>query len=254
MKTHSLAIEEKGEGRPVIFIPGLAGRADFWRGVASRMSGQFHCIAIDHPGIGGSVPREVSIPAITSAVFELMDEMKIEKAALVGHSTGGLIAQTMSINQPARVCALVLSSTWGTPDRRFRDLFRLRLQVLRECGEAAYRELGALLAYPPGYYEAHIVKPSESYSQPDKHALTIQRIEMLFDYTVEKELAKVTVPTLCIGAVDDQIIPFTHTVELSNRILGAQLVQMSGGHFTPVTQEKTYADSLSNFLLESANG
>ena len=56
----------------------------------------------------------------------LMDSLQIERAHLVGLSTGGAIGQTLAITQPQRIARLVLSSTWTHCDPWFRRLFERR--------------------------------------------------------------------------------------------------------------------------------
>ena len=63
-----------------------------------------------------------------------MDHLKIGRAHLVGHSTGGAIAQVVAAGHPARIASLVLSGTWARPDARFRRLFEFRARVLRYHG------------------------------------------------------------------------------------------------------------------------
>lgn len=236
----------------MLLVPGLAGLGRFWGPVMTQLADRFHLIAMDHPGMGGSRDRgPQSIATTVAAVIEWMDARGMASCAVVGHSTGGLIAQALALDHADRISALVLSSTWATADRRFRDLFKLRQHVLRYAGADAYALLGQLLAYPPQWYESelsHAAPPTLCPSAADNEALISSRIDMLLSYTRAAEMTSVRQPTLVIGAPDDNIVPFHHSEELAQLIPEAQLHALPGGHFTPTTRPGDYANVLATFL------
>ena len=250
--TSNFSTSEIGHGHSVLLIPGLAGLGRFWEPVMTLLADRFHLIAMDHPGMGGSRDRgPQSIATTVEAVIEWMDARDLNSCSVVGHSTGGLIAQSLALDHADRITALVLSSTWATTDRRFRDLFKLRQHILRHAGSDAYALLGQLLAYPPQWYESELSRtepPELDLSATGNEALISSRIDMLLSYTRAAELASVHQPTLVIGAQDDNIVPFHHSEELSNLIPGAQLHALHGGHFTPTTRTGDYANVIATFL------
>lgn len=252
-KKSTLCVADCGDGPAVVLVPGLGGLGRFWRPTQLQLIGSFRTLAIDHPGMGGS-PAEgaQSIDAIARQVVALLDQLGLERAHIVGHSTGGLVAQALALDAPDRVHRLVLSSTWAKADQRFHALFRLRQEVLRSCGAAAYAALGELLAYPSQWYERHLAAPAEAGGAAQTSsmnvALTLERIDMLLAYERSEELARIPVPVLVVGAPDDNIVPFHHSQDLAARIPHARLAQIAGGHFTPTTEVSAYAELITSFL------
>lgn len=248
----SLHIDEAGDGEPVVLIPGLAGLAKFWHPLQSALAGRFRTLALDHPGMGASIAHgPQSIDVIAQAVLDALNERGIAQAHVIGHSTGGLVAQALALDAPRRIRKLVLSSTWATPDRRFRDLFHLRRHVLQHAGAAAYAALGNLLAYPVDWYEQQIAEPIAidfDASARIRVDLTVERIDMLLAYQRADVLGQVDVPALVVGARDDGIVPFNHSEALAQLIPGAQLLALDGGHFAPTTRTETFAQAVSSFL------
>lgn len=253
IRLQSLATRQAGSGQALLLLPGLAGLARFWDPVAEILADRFHVIAIDHPGVGASPSpaAEHSIEGIATAVLALLDEMGLDKCAVVGHSTGGLVAQSLALDAAPRIDKIVLSSTWAQSDRRFQDLFRLRQLVLSNSGATAYALLGQLLAYPADWYEKHLSGATTLQRDAVEPSVVMQRIDMLLTHDRSQEIDRIAHPTLVVGAHDDNIVPFHHSVELAQRVRGARLQELSGGHFTPTTRTSAYANLVRAFLGEA---
>jgi len=67
-------------------------------------------LAPDLPGFGRSAPApgSYSVALFVQVLSELLDELGVERLTLVGHSLGGIIAQSMALADPERVKRLVL--------------------------------------------------------------------------------------------------------------------------------------------------
>lgn len=246
--------QRTGEGVPCVLIPGLGGEGAFWQGVVDRLGTGLSLIRIDHRGAGASDrPAEgYSLPRIARDVLGVLDDIGIERAHVVGHSTGGMIAQILAVTAPERVRSLVLSGTWGRVDLRFRRLFEARLALLEKAGPEAYHKLTQALGYDAGWMEAHqgllddeIANAGARLRDP---AIQIARIRMLLEHDVHQHLHRVAAPTLVIGAVDDALIPYQSSEALAEKIDGARLVALSGGHFFPKAYPEAYAAEVARFL------
>jgi aminoacrylate hydrolase len=238
----------------VVFIAGLGGLGKFWTPVMDRLQSAFTVVTLDHPGSGGSARRgPQTIPDLTDAVLEVAASLGIERFSVVGHSTGGLVAQTLALDHASALDRLVLSSTWAAADRRFLDLFEIRRRILIGSGLGLYKAHGALLAYPAHLYDRYATPlpphgPGPSGDDRIEVGVTAERIDMLVSYSRADDLHRITTPTLVLGAMDDQIVPFHHAEQLAQAIPGAELTALSGGHFPPTTQPEIYTSRLRAFL------
>lgn len=241
--------EMKGEGPPVVLVAGLEGLGGFWRPVVDRLADRHRVISFDHPGVGASPAQgPQGIGAIVESVLDLAGRLHLDRFSVVGHSTGGLVAQALALDHAAAIGKVVLSCTWAVPDRRFRELFALRKDVLQQAGMTAYRTLGRLLAYPPAAYEEWCPAEPAGAAVPEQVALIGERIDMLLGYTREADLGSLRKPVLVLGSLDDQIVPCSHAESLAEKIPGARLVMLSGGHFPQRTRLDDYMSALDAFL------
>jgi pimeloyl-ACP methyl ester carboxylesterase len=105
---------ERGTGLPVVLLHQTPRSVDEYRDVVPALVARgYRAIAFDTPGFGESAPvaGEPSIERWATAIGGAIEELGIERFALVGHHTGGVIAVELAVTQPQRIAALVLSST-----------------------------------------------------------------------------------------------------------------------------------------------
>lgn len=94
----------------ILLIHGLGDEADTWRHLIVPLAATHRVIAVDLPGFGRSDKPDVAytIQFFQDTLNELLDTLSIPSVALVGHSLGAIISQTIALNHPARVKRLVL--------------------------------------------------------------------------------------------------------------------------------------------------
>ncbi len=245
---HRLAYAVEGSGPPLLLISGLGGKASFWDRVAPRLATDFTVVRHDHLGTGASdTPLiDYSIAQMRDDVLALMDALAIDRAHIVGHSTGGAIAQSLAIDRPDRVDRLVLSASWTRADRYLRLMFETRAEVLRRAGGAVYNQLSALLAWPAEWLREHGVAADLTVANPE---VLLRRIDALLRFDRVADLPRIAAPTLALCARDDRITPPYFTQALGGLIPGARTVVVpGGGHFLPRTAPRLFLHHVQPFL------
>jgi pimeloyl-ACP methyl ester carboxylesterase len=99
--------------RTIVFVHG-AGLDHSWFGLQSRYFGYhgFNVLALDLPGHGRSAgPALTSVGAMADWISRLMTSLKIEKASVIGHSMGSLIAVDFAARHAAHVDRIALIGT-----------------------------------------------------------------------------------------------------------------------------------------------
>lgn len=118
-----LNYDRQGHGKPLVLLHGYAGGIGYWLPLIMGLKHGFDIISIDLPGFAGSahVPAPKTISGYGAAVVELMDQLGVEKANILGFSMGGMIAQQAVLDTPDRFTSLVLygSSAIGDLPHRF---------------------------------------------------------------------------------------------------------------------------------------
>jgi aminoacrylate hydrolase len=247
--------EEKGEGPPLMLVPGLAGTGAFFISQVPEFSKSFRTIVHDHRGAGRSTHSRIrySMNQMASDTLRLMDALGIDSAHLLGHSTGGAIAQLIAIEHPERLQSLVLSATWAGPDPYFRRMFESRKQTLLDSGVEAYLRASSLVQTTPRWVSDNDDFLTELHRVTAANCAPVEvmvsRIDAILGHDCRSRLMEIRVPTLVIVARDDMITPAFYAEELASAIPGAKLIVLDGGgHFAPAIHSTPYNAAVGAFL------
>ena len=106
---------DEGSGEVIVLLHGIAGSSQTWRALVGPLSRRYRVIAPDLLGHGNSTkPRaDYSLGALSALVRDILDELGIARATVVGHSLGGGIAMQFVYQHPDYVERLVLIGSGG---------------------------------------------------------------------------------------------------------------------------------------------
>lgn len=100
--------EDYGVGPPIVFAHGVGGNHASWFRQIPTISKRYRAVVFDHRAFGNSTDVEgLGRSAYVDDILRLLDELKIERAVLVGQSMGGGSTAAFTCRHPDRVRALV---------------------------------------------------------------------------------------------------------------------------------------------------
>jgi aminoacrylate hydrolase len=245
----ALFYQEAGHGHAIVFIPGFGGVGSFWKRQMEFFKPRFRVITADQRGTGASARSRgaYSLDGMTDDLETVLDAAGIERATLVGHSTGGAIAQALAVRMPKRVAGMVLSSTWCKPGNYFRRCFEFRRSLLEIGATDLFHKAGVFFRYPPGYAETHDAA-FDTVGEVDVD-ITIARINAILAADLSLITDRITAPTMVIASRDDCLVPSYMSADVARRIPGARQVELDhGGHFLPETRAGEYNALLDDFF------
>ncbi len=116
----TLAVLDVGDGRPVVLLHGFPDSSYLWRRQLPALVGAgLRVIAPDLRGFGESDrPAEVHDYALSRSVLDVLavlDALEVERAHVVGHDFGAVVAWLVAVSAPERVERLVAMSV-GHPN------------------------------------------------------------------------------------------------------------------------------------------
>jgi len=111
-----LALDDVGEGDPLILLHGIATDRHIWDLVVPELAAERRVVTLDLPGFGGSAPvgEDFDLEHVAERIVHGLTGRGIHGPLdLVGHSLGGGIAITLAANHPRLVRRLVLVAPAG---------------------------------------------------------------------------------------------------------------------------------------------
>lgn len=106
MKLH---YKEQGLGEALIILHGLFGSLDNWQTLANRFAQNYRVVIADQRNHGRSPhSKQWSYELMSDDLLELMDDLGLEKAHVLGHSMGGKTAMHFALKHSERLHSVVI--------------------------------------------------------------------------------------------------------------------------------------------------
>lgn len=104
-----LSYRSLGQGAPLIILHGLYGSSDNWISIARAFTDRFEVFLVDQRNHGNSPhSREHTYTLLRNDLYEFMENHKLEKAVILGHSMGGKTAVFFAAAWPEKVQSLII--------------------------------------------------------------------------------------------------------------------------------------------------
>ncbi|NNH68887.1 alpha/beta fold hydrolase [Nocardia uniformis] len=125
----------------LLLIHGYAGSTAWWDPVLAQLADDYHVIRVDLLGHGGSAKPEsgYDMPAQGRRMAAVLDRLGVDRALVIAHSMGGLVATALAEQRPTLVAALALINTAPSNSATTAQGFLARLIPVPVVGELLWR-------------------------------------------------------------------------------------------------------------------
>lgn len=255
----------------ILLIHGMAGSAHTWREIIPRLSRSYRVIAPDLLGHGQSAkPRtDYSLGAFAVGLRDLLDELGVDAATIVGQSLGGGIAMQFLYQHPDYCRRLVLISSGGLGQDVGLILRLLSApgaelimpliapEFVVRAGDSVKSWLTSLgLRSPRG---AEIWSAYSSFKDASTRVSFLRTLRSVVDYRGQSVSAlnrlstRADLPTLAIWGEDDAIIPVDHAYAALEARPDCRLEVLPGvGHFAQVEAPNKVVDLIEEFIEQTS--
>ena len=253
-----IAYVDLGAGDPVVLLHGFPTSSELWRRESWLFAQQMRVIAPDMLGYGSSEKppaADLSEPAQAGYVSELMEQLGIERAALVGHDLGGGIAQMLALDGGVEVGCLVLLDSVCFDAWPIEGVKMLQSGDARQETAEFVEEVGRLiLDLGIAHKERFDDEVARTYLGPwkDDPAAFFRAARAITGKALarrEDELAALDVPTFIVWGEEDPFLPPELAERLGEAIPGATVALVPGcSHFVTEDAPQTVAPLVYHFL------
>ena len=248
-----IAVEVDGDGEPVVMIHGLGGTTNTFTPVLGAFA-RHKRVRFDLPGSGRSwrVEGPLSIEMFVDATKRALALAKVEKAQVIGHSMGTIVAAHLAASEPGMVKSLALFGPLLAPPDQARANIRGRAAKARQEGMQGIAD-ALLQASISSETRAKrpvavaFVRESLMGQNPDGYA---RSCEALADAQAA-DTTRITCPTLLVPGDQDVVAPPQTVRMMGQKISGSRVEVLRGcGHWTPVEKPEECIDLLNRFYAD----
>lgn len=201
-------IKVAGQGYPIVFLHGNGNSSKYFAGQVQDLAENYQLIMLDSRAHGKSGLGQVHLTFTEMAkdLQEVLDQLGIEQAILIGHSDGANYAMVFEQLYPERVKAILLNS--GN---------------LTFWGQKWWLRLGSVLTYLWLSLQVHF-KPAVN-RRKQRFGLMVRNLPVHFE-----DLQGVTVPCLVLVGKKD-FIRQGHSKKIARHLANAEFLSLEGfGH------------------------
>jgi 2-hydroxy-6-oxonona-2,4-dienedioate hydrolase len=238
-----------GKGRTLLLLQGGMADAGFhWSPVRDELAKHYDVIAPDLPGFGRSQAiSRANWKRLSHWLGGFLDQVKVDRAAIVGNSFGGSLARAFACERPSRATHLVCVN--GGQFIRLPTIVRLYLRT----------PMGALM-----------------WKRRNRDGMNAQAIRNVFadpNFLTDEQVARCidsspalfailrgclasrppanppSAPTLILWGAEDRHTPLASAEALQRELPGTSLVTIPGaGHLPQLEQPDAFVAALRDFL------
>jgi len=240
---------QDGSGPPLLFLHG-AGGAGRWLAFQERLAKDFTVYFPSHPGHGGS-PAAEWIEHISDLAFhylDLLDQLGLARAHLVGASFGGWIAAEMATMAPRALKRLVLAGAMGIKPEHG----EITDQALLSYIDYARRGFADQAAFDRIYGAEPLTSQLEQWDLNREMTFRIAWKPYMHNQTLPHLLGGLATSTLIVWGRDDRIVPLECGERYAKVLARARLQVIDGaGHCVEMEKPGEMATLVSGFLTEA---
>ncbi|HKV55269.1 MAG TPA: alpha/beta hydrolase [Candidatus Binataceae bacterium] len=243
-------MEVSGSGEPLLYIHGAGGLI----GVdpfLDELGKDFKVVAPYLPGYGESTGGELIEDVVDVCLFchQLMDDLGIDSAHVVGHSMGGMLAAELAALDVHRVKKLVLVGAAGfwRDEQPIPDVFAMELP-----------DLAAHLFHDPNSPLARMFTtiPDDPQQLADMYVERTKRLTQasrflwpIPDRGLKKRAWRIAAPTLLLWGESDRLVPPAYANEFASRIKNSRSATIKeAGHMVMYEQPEAFVKTVRDFL------
>ncbi|RZJ66035.1 MAG: alpha/beta hydrolase [Flavobacterium sp.] len=224
--------ETYGSGEPLLLIHGNGGNISNFVMQIDYFSKKYKVIVPDSRAQGKSIDAKdsLSYEMMADDFSELLKQLKIQKADVIGWSDGGINALLLAKRHPEQVKKLAITGANAWPD-----------ETAIEPGEWTNMQ--------KGFHEIETkIKSGASKKPEDSLSYKLQKLMAENPHISTRDLSEIKAPVLVIGGDHDMIRP-EHTLAIFRALPNAQLwIMPDSGHATLIGFAKEFNEKIDAFF------
>jgi len=264
-----LYYEETGSGQPIVFVHEFAGDYRTWEAQVRHFSRRYRCIVYNARGYPPSdVPasfEQYSQQRARDDIRCVLDQLKIEKAHIVGNSMGGFAALHFAMQySPRALSAVVAGCGYGAHPDQYAQFQANARALAKSMLDDGMPHFAATYGHSPGRLQLQEKDPrsfaefercfGEHSAQGSANTMLGYQARRPSLYDLKAEMARIQAPVLIVaGDEDDQVLEPGLLMKRTIPTAGL-LVLPKSGHMTNLEDPGLFNRALEDFFNQVEAG
>jgi len=233
-------------GVPLVFIHGWTANRHRWDDQFAHFAAGRRVIRLDLRGHGESTGAGArTVGELAADVVALLDHLEVDRFVPVGHSMGGMIAQTLVLDHPDRVERVVLVDSISRMTYSWARGLLLAVSTLLPF--KLFVAVNIQRAFAPGYPKEKIREYIDaSAATPREVVMTCYGAMRAFD--VLDRVGRISAPTLIVHGYHDIQLPLSQMLRMANAYPDAIVRIVDAGHELPVEKPAELTAVIGQFV------
>ncbi len=249
----------------IILLHGVPENLHAWYAVAPMLSNNYHVIALDWPGFGGSEPlgssEAYNSQNFADLVIDFMDTMKIKQTIILASDIALLPALLIGLKQPELVSKLIVMDGIPFPRKQYAswelNSFAKKDSIIGKALVRWFPSIAAQTAYLKGFYRGHSIPKEvrkefsiDGKSEHTKDAFLSYFQNFHIGQTYFEQVAhKLQTPVLVVWGKYDRFINIKLAYEIVEKLPNAKLeIIDKSGHYVHMDKPRELVDVVTNYL------
>lgn len=253
-------LHRPADGPTLVLLHGIGSNAESWRPLIEALPRGLNLLAWWAPGYGASAPLAPAHPTpedYAARLADVLDSLRLDRVALVGHSLGALFAARFAASRPDRVAALaLLSPALGyrvAPDAPLPPGVQARIDELAALGPDAFAaQRAARLLHDAGAKPALLAAVGRAMAAVTLPGYT-QAVRALGAGDLLADAARLPIPALVACGAHDVVTPPEAARRLHAALPAGSTLHLveDAGHALPQEQPARLAPLLAGIIAHA---
>lgn len=263
-------VEIRGNGTPVLLIPGLSCSGEVWKETADELQENFECHIFTLAGFAGLPPFQDEsgfLPVVKGALIKYIKEELNEKPIVIGHSLGGFLAMSIAVDHDELVEKIIIIDAYpflsavynpAATEENVLPQASLMKQTLLQTPDSLFKQQQAI-ALGTMITSETMIKKALLWSMASDRETIAQAMFELMTTDLREKIAVVKTPVLVlgswIGGRDFGITKEFITTQFKSQYARVQNVTVkvaeTAKHFIMLDDFKWFIDETKAFLNEN---
>lgn len=205
----------------VVLLHGFGETSGIWQYLVNALQNEYTVLIPDLPGSGKSpVLDDNSISSMADCVYKMLEQEKIDRCILIGHSMGGYITLAFAEKYPQKLTAFSLFHSTAYPDNEEKKETRnIAIEFFKNNGARLFFKTATPNLFSAAYRNSHQSEINELINEAGK--FSVEALIKYYQTMMERPdltnvLRNTKVPVMIIAGKFDQAAPLQDLLEQSS--------------------------------------